>query len=302
MTPNLVIIGAAKSASSFLQKCLNRHQDVYISPGEVPFFESPDYERSRISQLTSLFSGREERVLGIKRPKYIGRSEVPSRIRQHLPQAKLIAVLRHPMKRAVAHYYHNVRFGLLPALPLSEGMRLLLENDSFRASYPAGAEVLECGMYGKYISMYQKLFPRDQLLVMRHDDLVADPLRIANTALDFLDLPELEKIESRGERPQQVVYSMLRTKILRLANPFLFRYDQTKSRLNRRPPSLLGDAVVRLVGKIDHVLRKLPLREDRVPDKVLREKLAAYYRADTGLLSDLIGGNFEDWLSWDVSN
>jgi hypothetical protein len=300
MTPNFVIIGAAKSASSFLQNCLNRHQDVYISPGEVPFFESPDYEQSQISHLTSLFNGRKERVLGIKRPKYIGRAEVPARIRQHLPQAKLIAVLRHPMKRAVAHYYHSVRYGLLPALPLSKGMRLLLEDNSFRASYPAGAEVLECGMYGKYISMYKKLFPQNQLLVMRHDDLVADPLRITNTALVFLGLSELVELESRGERPQQVVYSMLRINILRLANPFLFRYDQTKSRLSRRPSSPLGTAVIRFVGKIDHVLRKLPLREARVPDKTIRKQLADYYRTDTQILSGLTGGSFEDWLGWDA--
>ena len=94
--PDFVIIGAQKSASSFMQLCLADHPDIYIPEGETPFFESPDYEQGDIHEIEELFEGRSEKCLGIKRPNYIGKAEVPNRILKHLPNAKLIAILRNP--------------------------------------------------------------------------------------------------------------------------------------------------------------------------------------------------------------
>ena len=43
---------------------------------EIPFFESPDYERSKISDLAGLFAGRSEKWLCFKRPNYLGKAEL----------------------------------------------------------------------------------------------------------------------------------------------------------------------------------------------------------------------------------
>ena len=123
MLPNFVIIGAQKSASTFLQVCLSEHPDVFMPPGETPFFESPDYENSDISRLESLFNNRSESKLGIKRPSYIGKPEVPKRIEYHLPDAKLIAVLRNPIDRAVSAYFHYINNGFIPCINLEKGAR-----------------------------------------------------------------------------------------------------------------------------------------------------------------------------------
>lgn len=295
-----MIIGAAKSASTFLQQCLEQHPDVYLAPGEVPFFESPDYEQSQLSDLSSLFRDRSEQVLGIKRPSYIGRAEAAARIAAHLPEARLVAVLRNPMERAVAHYYHNVRFGLLPALSLNKGLSRILDGGSFLERYPGSKEILECGLYGKYLDLYLEHFPRENILILKHEDLIREPQANINKTLNCLDLPTLEKMSYSNRRPQQVVYSMSRVKVLRLANPFLFTYNSIGSRLQLRSSTPARSAVVRSIGKIDHFLRKLPLREDRLPSKHLCDRLAVYYRADIRRLSSVIGSDLDHWFDWGV--
>ena len=46
MLPDFVIIGAQKSASTFMQVCLDDHPDIYLPRGETTFFESPDYREN----------------------------------------------------------------------------------------------------------------------------------------------------------------------------------------------------------------------------------------------------------------
>lgn len=150
MLPTFVVIGAQKSASSFMQLCLAEHPDIYMAEGETPFFETPDYEQSDISELEMTFQGRGEKCLGIKRPNYIGKPEVPARIRRHLPSAKLIAVLRNPIDRAVLAYFHNIYYGFLPPLDVEIGMRRIISDPSFVAKYKRSPEVIEFGYYYKH--------------------------------------------------------------------------------------------------------------------------------------------------------
>ena len=74
--PDFAIIGAQKSATTFLHGCLAEHPEVYMPRAEIPFFESPDYERSKISDLAGLFAGRSEKWLGFKRPNFLGKPEL----------------------------------------------------------------------------------------------------------------------------------------------------------------------------------------------------------------------------------
>ena len=49
MLPNfIIIIGAEKSATTFLHECLSEHPEVFMPSAEIPFFEDPDYGQSDI--------------------------------------------------------------------------------------------------------------------------------------------------------------------------------------------------------------------------------------------------------------
>jgi len=40
---DFLIIGAQKSATTFIHRCLLEHPSVFMPPGEISFFEDPDY-------------------------------------------------------------------------------------------------------------------------------------------------------------------------------------------------------------------------------------------------------------------
>jgi len=155
MLPNFVIIGAQKFASTFLQICLNDHPDIYLPHGETSFFESPDYEESEIRKFERIFNKRSEKCLGIKRPNYIGKPEVPKRIASHLPNAKLIAVQRNPIDRAISAYYHNINYGFVLPIDVEIGMRKLISDASFAEIYKRSSKIIEFGYYYKYLSKYK---------------------------------------------------------------------------------------------------------------------------------------------------
>lgn len=296
MLPNFVIIGAQKSASSFLQSCLSDHPDCFLPKGETPFFESPDYENSNINDLESQFEERNEKCLGIKRPNYIGKPEVPERILYHLPNAKLIAVLRNPIDRAISAYYHYIKDGFIPPKNVEIGMRKILNDSSFLQKYKRSSEIIEFGYYYKYLLLYNNYYQNNQLLFFLHDDILQNPLNCIQKAYQFLDLDYSFVPLSLNSRPQKVMYNLSRLKVLSYRNNFMYTYNENKTRLFPKKMSKHDKMIVKIINKIDTVILKkiLPNRKPNVSYE-LRRELYQIYKDDIKSLENLIGRNLDIW-------
>ena len=168
--PDFIIIGAQKASSTFIQDCLNAHPDIFLLPNEIPFFESPDYEESTIHSLYSRFKGKKEKMVGFKRPNYIGKPEVPARIVKHLNDIKLIAVLRNPVDRAISALYHNMNYGFLPIADPNLLFKMILNGESI-TGYPRASEILEFGLYHKYLSLYDEFNKKGKLYITTLDKI-----------------------------------------------------------------------------------------------------------------------------------
>ena len=69
---------------------------VTASPDEIPYFESSDYEDTTFEEFERLFDcASAGQIIGIKRPSYLTKPECAERIQKHLPDARIIAVLRN---------------------------------------------------------------------------------------------------------------------------------------------------------------------------------------------------------------
>lgn len=191
MKPDFIVIGAQKAASTFIQTTLQAHPDVFLPDGETPYFEDPDYCQTPRTEFNSIFAGRTESKMGIKRPNYIGKPEVPPRIHADFPNIKLVATLRNPITRAVAAYFHQIKYGTLPPLPLEEGLNRILDGDELLLKrFPRAAEVLEFGLYHKYLCMYQPYLRDHRLLIILHDDILADSLTEVKRLYRFLEVSD----------------------------------------------------------------------------------------------------------------
>lgn len=110
MKPNLIIIGAQKCGSSSLHQYLNLHPDISMShTKELDFFvESLNWKKG-LDWYKSQFSDTAT-IYGESSPSYTmypNFTDVPERMHSLIPDAKLIYIVRDPIKRIVPHCLHQ---------------------------------------------------------------------------------------------------------------------------------------------------------------------------------------------------
>ncbi|MHC5063449.1 MAG: sulfotransferase family protein [Planctomycetota bacterium] len=293
MLPNLVIIGAQKSASSYLQLCLDRHPDLYLVKPEVPFFSDPYYDPQKLDEVAALLpAGQKPKVFGIKRPDYLGNREVPARLAEHLPDAKLIAVLREPVARLVSAYYHFLRYGLLPMLPLNEGMARVFEAQPGPGFQPERA-LLEYGCYGSALRRYLQHFPRERMHILLHDQVTADAEASMNQCLEFLGLESMS-LPAIGRR-NEGIYSYGRIRYLRAVQTLSNRIVPSENRWEYRWGPF-GMAVWGLARQIDkRILAPLCNQQPEDLDPKLRTRLDEYYAPEIAATEEILGRALSSW-------
>lgn len=206
--PDFIIVGAQKSGTSSLYRYLAQHPQVRESTvKEVHYFDGGIEEGTDTHALgerwyRSHFPLASEMTPGVQAyeasPLYMLHPLAAERMARLLPRVKLVAILRDPTDRALSHYFHNVRKNaarhskedLGPGAAMAaEEARLapvLARGDygeAFRAySYKAR------GRYLEQLERYWAHFPRENLLVLRAEDLFEDPAGLLAGLCDFLGL------------------------------------------------------------------------------------------------------------------
>lgn len=136
------------------------------------------------------------RLIGEASPGYLFHPLAPRRVAETIPDAKLIALLRDPVERALSHYHHEVALGreqlsfeeALDAEPertRGEEERLRRQPGYFSAAW-WDYTYLARGRYAEQLERWFAVFPREQLLIVASDDLAADPARTYGRVLEFL--------------------------------------------------------------------------------------------------------------------
>jgi hypothetical protein len=287
--PDFVVLGAQKSASTFLQDQLSQHPSIEIAAGEARHFEDPEYARGAVDALPGLFTRTGPGIRrGIKRPDYLGRPEVPERLHRHIPDARLFAVIREPVSRAVSAYFHYVRHGFVPLLPLDEAFTALLDG-GLGDQYPRSGEILSYGLYGHHLQAYGEYFARDKIMVLHQNTLIQDPVTSLRAAFEFLDVDPTFEPRRTTAVSNRGVYWAPRLRLLRSKNHAMYRYTPTLDRRYPRRPSPMGWFWNASVVTID---RQVLARLDHSPTPRLTGELLArtqeFYAADTEVLREFL--------------
>ena len=174
------IIGVQKGGTTALFEYLRHHPQVYMPPEkEAEYFTEgdPTTESWKAYRDRFLTPGREVEAIGTASPQYMCDVRVPARMAATVPDARLIAVLRDPIARAVSHYKMCRRRGdekrsfteaikeQLAPEALERERKLSLHEVAERDAYVAWGE------YARILEGYLEHFPSGQLLVLYSEDL-----------------------------------------------------------------------------------------------------------------------------------
>lgn len=180
MLPNFLIIGAPRSGTTWMEKNLRQHPDVFLPKTKELHFFDQNYNLG-IAHYESYFQGAESKTaVGEATPDYLhgaySTNDIPRLIHRHLPDVKLIVSLRNPIQRAYSRYWNSKAL-------YAHNRRL-----TFEEKLQDRPEFVAEGMYWDHLNRYLAVFPRDQILILFFDDLVSDPRGFLQRVYTFLNV------------------------------------------------------------------------------------------------------------------
>ncbi len=127
---------------------------------------------------------------------------VPRRIREYLPEARLICVLRDPVERAFSHHRMMV-LERAERRSFDEAIDQLLapaELEKARVAPTRTNNYIVNGEYGRVLEGYLSVFPREQLAVVFSDDLSQQPEETLTELFEFIGVDSSFMPENAGTR------------------------------------------------------------------------------------------------------
>lgn len=203
--PDFLVIGTKRGGTTTLFRALQDHPQVLPMFPSVQAIKSPHYFDHHFHRGEAWYRGHfpirsdRARLTGESSPYYLFHPLAPRRVHDLVPDVRLIALLRDPVTRALSHYWDRVKngietLGFEEAIEAEEGRiggerERLLAGETVDSPAHEHFSYLARGLYADQLASWFAFFPREQVLVLRSEDLYADPAAIHARTLDFLGLP-----------------------------------------------------------------------------------------------------------------
>jgi hypothetical protein len=295
--PNLFIVGAAKSGTSSFCNYLGQHPQIYMSAVKEPHYfsyeEKVDYscgpgDKKRmgdsvgnLNDYVALFKGAEEYLVrGEGSTTYLDSLTAPGRIKDSVPEAKIIIILRNPVERAYASYMHLRRDGAERCTDFLQALRE--EDNRIRLKWsPLWHYKTRQFTYEK-IKRYFDVFERNKIKIYIYDDWKNDNRNVLEDVFRFLEVdhkfsPDLSTKANVGAIPK---YNIIHT--------FFVRQNIIKNLLKPLLPTSMRLKMREKLMKLN--FERQPLSLD------IRKELIEYYREDILKTQKLIEKNLAYWL------
>ena len=235
--PEALIIGAPKSGTTSLAAWLSGHPQIYVHPRKELHFFDTRWERGENWYRCQFpaFKPSQHPIIRLEAtPNYLQLPDIPIRVSSLMPQARLIAILRHPLDRALSWYHHIVRQeGVTDSAETIFSQELdeleALSKDDHSAIGWHGTNCLAGSFYSSQLSRWRSAFPPNQLLVLQMEAVLSQPQVTWKRIEQFLGLANSSPL-TQSDKPLPRLnhapgaYASLEPS-LRLRAEFLLRED-----------------------------------------------------------------------------
>ena len=195
--PNFLVIGAGKSGTSSLYRYLIEHPNILSATEKELHFFNRDFELGfdwyqcqfpHIPQNSGLMTGEAT-------PWYYCTFQVARKVKSLLPNVKLIIVLRNPVDRAFSYYKMAYSMGI-ETRSFSEAIAREFNELKDRADFyqptpdywKKSKPYILFGLYFYFLEAWLNEFPREQLLIIKSEDLKNRTEETVNRIFEFLGL------------------------------------------------------------------------------------------------------------------
>ena len=267
---DFLIIGATKSATTWLQKSLQADPNILMPDPELHYF-SREFHRGDGWYFRQFPAGSSGSLIGEKSNSYLESAAAAERIATKLPHAKLIVQLRNPVDRAYSDYCMMYRRGEV-------GRNI---EDYLDPRRRQNTRLISAGYYFQQLRLYYDLFPADQIFLTLYESIWTEPqAHLASVrrhlGLDPQQAPAMVQRKVKDKKEPQ-----LGPELRRVLRPL----KQVVAPLRPNP------YFKRVHALLASEIRYTPLPAD------LRARLVEHYEAEIDGLRRLIGRDLSGWLS-----
>ncbi len=190
--PNLVIAGVHKAGTTSLYSYLGKHPEICPShTKEIGFFGPLVFGRepASLDSYAKYFDHCEAETYRLEAsPSYLyGKGKVAQALKDNLPDARVLIVLRDPADRLRSFFSRAVSKSTLPE-DMSFADYLAISKEQQESSeHTVYSRGLREGRYIDYLEPWQKIFG-DKLKIVFFDELKADAQGLTRAIIQWLDL------------------------------------------------------------------------------------------------------------------
>lgn len=215
------------------------------------------------------------RLFGEASVSYLYYPLVAEKIHRYNPEAKILICLREPVRRAYSHYCMDYALGLV-----KEPIETIWRNG---AGHPkTGNHYQQYFLIGEYASQlknYLDVFPKQQVLIILHEELCKNTDRTMSTISGFLGL---DTDAVHHPLPMENVSTVAKSGIIR----WLYRHQNIRKTLR----GIISDT---MRGRLKAIL----FSKSGLPDfpEPLQRELQSYYAPLNDSLQALTGLDLRCW-------
>lgn len=213
LKPSLLIIGAQKAGTSALFNMLAAHQLIEVPETKELHFFNGDWPVEDLSEYWNLFPvGRSKDSLTLEAtPNYLSHPHAAERIKETLPDVKMVVVLRDPVTRAYSAW------NMFRDFEGHASFDHLYDDRTFEEAVVQeinGEDVAEHkrylrkGHYAEQLQVYFRYFPRDVFHIVPYSLFKEKPGKVVNDICRFIGIEEMDLSdpvfnERKNVRPYQ---------------------------------------------------------------------------------------------------
>ena len=294
--PNFIIIGAMKAATTSIYTYLKQHPDIFMTKVKEPMFfnnfnQNTDFKvlgnkSKKVNSLLDYFSMfgsvKNESAIGEASPAYIYNENAPYLIKEHLPDVKIIAILRQPTDRAYSNFLHTKRADRENVN--SFGQAIKIEKERISDNWSPLYHYIQKGFYSVQLKRYYNLFPKENIKVYLFEDVVKNPKETLKDIFKFLNVDENIEIDTSKKSnvsgtPKGILGFILKK----------MRY------YNLMPKFAISDYLPKFIMEL--IFKSVYKPTEKLNEDSRRDITERYYKVEIRSLEKLIDRDLSSWLS-----